>query len=97
MTVITVTVSCQLEIVDCCQERRVHESDYLRYPNKVPLDAQPLFGLPLMQGRLTIMERVSSTLEKSTGKKNLIDGSPETCWTSTQVSFPYIRRRSRCI
>ncbi|PPQ79906.1 hypothetical protein CVT25_002962, partial [Psilocybe cyanescens] len=28
--------------------------------------------------------RVSSTLEKATGKKNLIDNSPETCWTSQQ-------------
>jgi len=28
--------------------------------------------------------KVSSTLEKSTGKKNLIDNSPETCWTSQQ-------------
>ncbi|KAK0238140.1 galactose-binding domain-like protein, partial [Armillaria nabsnona] len=28
--------------------------------------------------------RVSSTLDKSTGKANLIDGSPETCWTSQQ-------------
>ncbi|KAG9127430.1 hypothetical protein FRC07_013875 [Ceratobasidium sp. 392] len=27
--------------------------------------------------------KVSSTLDKSVGKKNLIDGSPETCWTST--------------
>ncbi|CAE7141128.1 unnamed protein product [Rhizoctonia solani] len=26
--------------------------------------------------------KVSSTLDKSVGKKNLIDGSPETCWTS---------------
>ncbi len=29
--------------------------------------------------------RVSSTLDKSVGKKNLTDGSPETCWTSQQV------------
>jgi len=28
--------------------------------------------------------KVSSTLEKATGKKNLIDNSPETCWTSQQ-------------
>ncbi|KAF9486325.1 hypothetical protein BDN70DRAFT_869810 [Pholiota conissans] len=28
--------------------------------------------------------KVSSTLEKATGKKNLIDKSPETCWTSQQ-------------
>ncbi|KAK0203699.1 galactose-binding domain-like protein, partial [Desarmillaria ectypa] len=40
--------------------------------------------------------RVSSTLEKSTGKANLIDGSPETCWTSqqglpqfVQLAFPH--------
>ncbi|CAE6402355.1 unnamed protein product [Rhizoctonia solani] len=26
--------------------------------------------------------KVSSTLDRSVGKKNLIDGSPETCWTS---------------
>lgn len=30
-------------------------------------------------------ERVSSSLDKSTGKKNLIDNSPETCWASQQV------------
>lgn len=35
--------------------------------------------------------RVSSTLEKATGKKNLIDGSPETCWTSQQVFRKYFR------
>ncbi|KAF5352194.1 hypothetical protein D9758_009252 [Tetrapyrgos nigripes] len=28
--------------------------------------------------------RVSSTLDKSVGKKYLVDGSPETCWTSQQ-------------
>ncbi|KAF8515766.1 galactose-binding domain-like protein [Hysterangium stoloniferum] len=28
--------------------------------------------------------KVSSTLDKSVGKKFLTDGSPETCWTSTQ-------------
>jgi len=28
--------------------------------------------------------KVSSFLEKSTGKKSLIDNSPETCWTSQQ-------------
>ncbi|KAF8808018.1 galactose-binding like protein [Phlegmacium glaucopus] len=28
--------------------------------------------------------KVSSFLEKSTGKKNLIDNNPETCWTSQQ-------------
>ncbi|KAH9486395.1 Nuclear receptor 2C2-associated protein [Psilocybe cubensis] len=28
--------------------------------------------------------KVSSTLEKATGKKNLIDNNPETCWTSQQ-------------
>ncbi|KAI8990686.1 galactose-binding like protein [Trametes punicea] len=28
--------------------------------------------------------KVSSTLDKSVGKKNLTDGSPETCWTSQQ-------------
>ncbi|KAJ3893535.1 hypothetical protein GG344DRAFT_87126 [Lentinula edodes] len=30
------------------------------------------------------MIKVSSTLDKSVGKKNLVDGSPETCWTSQQ-------------
>jgi hypothetical protein len=30
--------------------------------------------------------KVSSTLEKATGKKHLIDGSLEACWTSQQVS-----------
>ncbi|KAF9518529.1 hypothetical protein BS47DRAFT_1379818 [Hydnum rufescens UP504] len=34
--------------------------------------------------------RVSSTLEKSSGKKNLTDGSPETCWSSTQ-GYPVLR------
>ncbi|KAH7886248.1 galactose-binding domain-like protein [Phlebopus sp. FC_14] len=28
--------------------------------------------------------KVSSTLDKTVGKKNLTDGSPETCWTSQQ-------------
>ncbi|KAF8956052.1 galactose-binding domain-like protein, partial [Flammula alnicola] len=28
--------------------------------------------------------RVSSTLEKATGKKHLVDNSPETCWISQQ-------------
>lgn len=28
--------------------------------------------------------KVSSTLDKTTGKKNLTDGNPETCWTSQQ-------------
>ena len=31
--------------------------------------------------------RVSSTLDKSVRKKYLIDGSPETCWTSQQVCY----------
>ncbi|TRM61600.1 galactose-binding domain-like protein [Schizophyllum amplum] len=35
--------------------------------------------------------RVSSTLDKSVGKKNLIDGSPETCWTSQQGLPQYIQ------
>ncbi|KAK7439350.1 hypothetical protein VKT23_017575 [Stygiomarasmius scandens] len=30
------------------------------------------------------MSRVSSTLDKSVGKKYLVDGNPETCWTSQQ-------------
>ncbi|KAJ9112630.1 hypothetical protein QFC19_000650 [Naganishia cerealis] len=29
--------------------------------------------------------RVSSTLDSSSGKKNLLDGSDETCWSSAQV------------
>ncbi|KIJ66449.1 hypothetical protein HYDPIDRAFT_109487 [Hydnomerulius pinastri MD-312] len=28
--------------------------------------------------------KVSSTLDKTVGKKNLTDGNPETCWTSQQ-------------
>ncbi|QRW17061.1 hypothetical protein RhiXN_05063 [Rhizoctonia solani] len=36
--------------------------------------------MPLIDSSTTI--KVSSTLDKSVGKKNLIDGSPETCWTS---------------
>ncbi|KAL1737690.1 galactose-binding domain-like protein, partial [Schizophyllum fasciatum] len=35
--------------------------------------------------------RVSSTLDKSVGKKNLIDGSPETCWTSQQGLPQYVQ------
>ena len=31
------------------------------------------------------MYRVSSTLDSSSGKKNLLDGSDETCWSSAQV------------
>ena len=31
--------------------------------------------------------RVSSTLDKSVGKKYLTDGNPETCWTSQQVNL----------
>ncbi|KAF7307235.1 Malic enzyme [Mycena indigotica] len=34
--------------------------------------------------------KVSSTLEKA-GKKHLIDGSPETCWTSQQGLPQYIQ------
>ncbi|CAE6513683.1 unnamed protein product [Rhizoctonia solani] len=36
--------------------------------------------MSLLDSSTTI--KVSSTLDKSVGKKNLIDGSPETCWTS---------------
>ncbi|KAJ3796662.1 galactose-binding domain-like protein [Lentinula aff. detonsa] len=46
--------------------------------------------------------KVSSTLDKSVGKKNLIDGSPETCWTSQQglpqtitLTFPSSSSSSR--
>ncbi|KAJ7610833.1 galactose-binding domain-like protein [Roridomyces roridus] len=35
--------------------------------------------------------RVSSTLDKSVGKKHLIDGNPETCWTSQQGLPQYIQ------
>ncbi|KAI0031256.1 galactose-binding like protein [Vararia minispora EC-137] len=35
--------------------------------------------------------RVSSTLNKSVGKKFLTDGSAETCWTSQQGSPQYIQ------
>ncbi|KAH9932064.1 galactose-binding like protein [Epithele typhae] len=35
--------------------------------------------------------KVSSTLDKSVGKKNLTDGSPETCWTSQQGTPQYIQ------
>ncbi|KAL5519533.1 hypothetical protein ACEPAH_1216 [Sanghuangporus vaninii] len=34
--------------------------------------------------------KVSSTLDKSVSKKNLTDGSPETCWTSQQGLPQYI-------
>lgn len=36
---------------------------------------------------LSFTDRVSSTLDKSVGKKYLTDGSPETCWTSQQVQY----------
>ncbi|KAG6829770.1 hypothetical protein H0H92_003560 [Tricholoma furcatifolium] len=35
--------------------------------------------------------RVSSVLDKSVGKKHLVDGSPETCWTSQEVCAPLFR------
>lgn len=35
--------------------------------------------------------KVSSTLDKSVGKKHLTDGSPETCWTSQQGLPQYIQ------
>ncbi|KAI1793074.1 hypothetical protein LXA43DRAFT_1092987 [Ganoderma leucocontextum] len=35
--------------------------------------------------------KVSSTLDKSVGKKHLIDHSPETCWTSQQGTPQYIQ------
>ncbi|KAF8588355.1 hypothetical protein K439DRAFT_1335481 [Ramaria rubella] len=35
--------------------------------------------------------KVSSILDKSVGKKNLTDGSPETCWTSSQGIPQYIQ------
>lgn len=36
-------------------------------------------------GIFNFLIRVSSTLDKSVGKKHLTDGSAETCWTSAQV------------
>ncbi|KAF9532090.1 galactose-binding domain-like protein [Crepidotus variabilis] len=39
----------------------------------------------------TTLIKVSSTLDKSNGKKNLIDGSPETCWASQQGLPQYIQ------
>ncbi|KAI0067977.1 hypothetical protein BV25DRAFT_1911013 [Artomyces pyxidatus] len=38
----------------------------------------------------SVLARVSSTLDKSVGKKYLIDGSPETCWSSQQGLPQYI-------
>ncbi|PSS36817.1 hypothetical protein PHLCEN_2v1361 [Hermanssonia centrifuga] len=35
--------------------------------------------------------KVSSTLDKSVGKKFLTDGSPETCWTSQQGTPQFIQ------
>ncbi|KIP11156.1 hypothetical protein PHLGIDRAFT_125051 [Phlebiopsis gigantea 11061_1 CR5-6] len=35
--------------------------------------------------------KVSSTLEKSVGKRYLTDGNPETCWTSQQGTPQYIQ------
>ncbi|KAG1771230.1 galactose-binding domain-like protein [Suillus occidentalis] len=38
----------------------------------------------------TLATRVSSTLDRSTGKKHLTDSNPETCWTSRQGPGQYI-------
>jgi len=38
--------------------------------------------VPLIDSRTVV--KVSSTLDKSVGKKNLTDGNIETCWTSQQ-------------
>ncbi|TFK41968.1 galactose-binding domain-like protein [Crucibulum laeve] len=38
--------------------------------------------IPLLSADTSV--KVSSTLDKSVGKKYLIDGNPETCWTSQQ-------------
>ncbi|KAI0094405.1 galactose-binding domain-like protein [Irpex rosettiformis] len=35
--------------------------------------------------------KVSSTLDKSVGKKHLTDGSPESCWTSQQGTPQFIQ------
>ncbi|KAI0785395.1 galactose-binding like protein [Irpex lacteus] len=35
--------------------------------------------------------KVSSTLDKSVGKKGLTDGSPESCWTSQQGTPQFIQ------
>ncbi|CAK5280662.1 unnamed protein product [Mycena citricolor] len=35
--------------------------------------------------------RVSSTLDKSVGKKHLVDNNPETCWTSQQGLPQYVQ------
>ncbi|KAJ7459052.1 galactose-binding like protein [Mycena galericulata] len=35
--------------------------------------------------------KVSSTLDKSVGKKHLVDGNPETCWTSQQGLPQYVQ------
>ncbi|KAG7099969.1 hypothetical protein E1B28_001762 [Marasmius oreades] len=43
----------------------------------------------LLSPEVTI--KVSSTLDKSVGKKSLIDNNPETCWTSQQGLPQYIQ------
>ncbi|TDL20896.1 hypothetical protein BD410DRAFT_899186 [Rickenella mellea] len=40
--------------------------------------------------RRVCFSKVSSTLDKSVGKKFLIDGNPDTCWTSQQGLPQYI-------
>ncbi|PCH34247.1 galactose-binding like protein [Wolfiporia cocos MD-104 SS10] len=45
--------------------------------------------VPLITAETKI--KVSSTLDKSVGKKYLIDGNPETCWTSQQGTPQYIQ------
>ncbi|KAF8215806.1 galactose-binding domain-like protein [Mycena galopus ATCC 62051] len=35
--------------------------------------------------------KVSSTLDKSVGKKHLVDNNPETCWTSQQGLPQYVQ------
>ncbi|KAF8899275.1 hypothetical protein BD779DRAFT_1487863 [Infundibulicybe gibba] len=48
--------------------------------------------VPLLGPETTI--KVSSTLNKSVGKKCLIDGDPETCWTSHRASRSSFRLHS---
>ncbi|KAF8167493.1 hypothetical protein B0H34DRAFT_19325 [Crassisporium funariophilum] len=72
-------------------------------PHSSSHDESNLICTVMTSGELTsILDQettiqVSSTLEKSTGKKNLIDNSPETCWTSQQglpqfVQFRFTKR-----
>ena len=68
----------------------VNSSHHQRHPNQV-LVPLSLSSAPLI---ILVLCRVSSTLDSSLGKSCLVDGSPETCWTSQQVHITSILRHT---